>query len=92
MKSWPSMSMGMSGGAVWIFSSRVSILRLLRMAQRKLKGAGTPGGKSNVVNSPGSSCQTRGRLSEIVGEQPGFRQASTCIAKIIWWIFHCSRS
>ena len=32
------------------------------MAQRKLKGAGTPGGKSKVVNSPGSSWRAGRRL------------------------------
>mmetsp|Transcript_112106 Transcript_112106/g.317508 ORF Transcript_112106/g.317508 Transcript_112106/m.317508 type:complete len:244 (-) Transcript_112106:351-1082(-) len=56
MKSWPSISIGSSGGAVWSFSCRVSIFWLSRMARAKLKGAGMPGTKSNVVNSPGSSC------------------------------------
>mmetsp|Transcript_14414 Transcript_14414/g.33037 ORF Transcript_14414/g.33037 Transcript_14414/m.33037 type:complete len:324 (+) Transcript_14414:769-1740(+) len=70
MKSCPSMSMGMSGGAVWIFSASVSIFWLRRMASPKLKGAGMPGTKSKVVNSPGSSC----------------------MAKIILCVFHCSRS
>mmetsp|Transcript_1768 Transcript_1768/g.3837 ORF Transcript_1768/g.3837 Transcript_1768/m.3837 type:complete len:270 (-) Transcript_1768:508-1317(-) len=56
MKDCPSTSMGSRGGAVWIFSSRVSIFWFLRMASPKLKGAGTPGMKSNVVNSPGSCC------------------------------------
>ena len=56
MKDWPSTSMGSSGGAVWIFSPRVSIFWLSRIARPKLKGAGMPGMKSNVVNSPGSSC------------------------------------
>mmetsp|Transcript_40499 Transcript_40499/g.114714 ORF Transcript_40499/g.114714 Transcript_40499/m.114714 type:complete len:214 (-) Transcript_40499:581-1222(-) len=52
----PSKSIGMRGGAVCIFSSRVSIFWLLRIAAAKLNGAGTPGGKSKVVNSPGSPC------------------------------------
>mmetsp|Transcript_25809 Transcript_25809/g.37025 ORF Transcript_25809/g.37025 Transcript_25809/m.37025 type:complete len:262 (-) Transcript_25809:1400-2185(-) len=70
MKGCPSSSMGSRGGAVCSFSQKVSIFWLLRMARPKLKGAGMPGMKSKVVNSPGSSC----------------------IAKIIWWIFHCRRS
>mmetsp|Transcript_19464 Transcript_19464/g.42294 ORF Transcript_19464/g.42294 Transcript_19464/m.42294 type:complete len:219 (-) Transcript_19464:794-1450(-) len=70
IKGCPSMSMGNSGGAVWIFSPSVSIFWFMRMARPKLKGAGIPGMKSKVVNSPGSSC----------------------MAKIIWWIFHCKRS
>ena len=49
---------------------KVSIFWLLRMASAKLKGAGMPGMKSKVVNSPGRPC----------------------MAKIIWWIFHCRRS
>mmetsp|Transcript_8314 Transcript_8314/g.23160 ORF Transcript_8314/g.23160 Transcript_8314/m.23160 type:complete len:248 (+) Transcript_8314:999-1742(+) len=59
MKSWPSMSMGMSGGAVWSFSPRVSIFWLRRMARPKLRGAGMPLTKSKVVNSPGSSCMAK---------------------------------
>mmetsp|Transcript_19602 Transcript_19602/g.52894 ORF Transcript_19602/g.52894 Transcript_19602/m.52894 type:complete len:205 (+) Transcript_19602:1180-1794(+) len=59
MNSCPSMSMGMSGGAVWIFSQSVSIFWLLRMASPKLKGAGMPGMKSKVVNSPGSCCMAK---------------------------------
>mmetsp|Transcript_7605 Transcript_7605/g.23166 ORF Transcript_7605/g.23166 Transcript_7605/m.23166 type:complete len:225 (-) Transcript_7605:125-799(-) len=70
MNSWPLMSMGRSGGAVWSFSPSVSIFWLRRIASAKLNGAGMPGMKSNVVNSPGSSC----------------------IAKIILWTFHWSRS
>lgn len=56
MNGCPSISIGISGGAVWIFSSKVSIFWFFRIASPKLKGAGTPGIKSNVVNSPGSSC------------------------------------
>mmetsp|Transcript_4719 Transcript_4719/g.14994 ORF Transcript_4719/g.14994 Transcript_4719/m.14994 type:complete len:289 (-) Transcript_4719:43-909(-) len=56
IKSWPSMSMGSSGGAVWIFSGSVSIFWFNRIARAKLKGAGMPATKSKVVNSPGSSC------------------------------------
>mmetsp|Transcript_49145 Transcript_49145/g.111462 ORF Transcript_49145/g.111462 Transcript_49145/m.111462 type:complete len:204 (+) Transcript_49145:898-1509(+) len=56
MKDWPSMSMGSSGGAVWSFSPRDSILVFSKIARPKLKGAGIPGMKSKVVNSPGSSC------------------------------------
>ena len=56
MKSWPSISIGSSGGAVWIFSPSVSIFWLSRIARPKLNGAGIPGTKSKVVNSPGSSC------------------------------------
>mmetsp|Transcript_17060 Transcript_17060/g.25228 ORF Transcript_17060/g.25228 Transcript_17060/m.25228 type:complete len:269 (-) Transcript_17060:357-1163(-) len=66
----PSISIGINGGAVCIFSPRVSIFWFMRMANPKLKGAGIPGMKSKLVNSPGSSC----------------------IAKIIWWIFHCNLS
>ena len=56
MKGCPSISIGISGGAVWIFSSNVSIFWFLRIARPKLNGAGIPGMKSKVVNSPGSSC------------------------------------
>mmetsp|Transcript_2601 Transcript_2601/g.6591 ORF Transcript_2601/g.6591 Transcript_2601/m.6591 type:complete len:305 (+) Transcript_2601:854-1768(+) len=70
MNSCPLMSMGSSAGMHWIFSWRVSIFWFIRMASPKLKGAGIPGMKLKVVNSPGSSC----------------------MAKIIWWIFHCRRS
>mmetsp|Transcript_12757 Transcript_12757/g.32724 ORF Transcript_12757/g.32724 Transcript_12757/m.32724 type:complete len:318 (+) Transcript_12757:495-1448(+) len=59
MKGCPSMSMGIRGGAVCSFSISVSIFWLLRMARPKLKGAGMPGMKSNVVNSPGSSCMAK---------------------------------
>mmetsp|Transcript_47797 Transcript_47797/g.119457 ORF Transcript_47797/g.119457 Transcript_47797/m.119457 type:complete len:305 (-) Transcript_47797:236-1150(-) len=70
MNSCPLMSMGRRAGMHWIFSWSVSIFWFSRMASPKLKGAGIPGMKSKVVNSPGSSC----------------------MAKIIWWIFHCRRS
>mmetsp|Transcript_87492 Transcript_87492/g.120550 ORF Transcript_87492/g.120550 Transcript_87492/m.120550 type:complete len:244 (-) Transcript_87492:124-855(-) len=70
MNFWPSTSMGSSGGAVCSFSGIVSICWFSRIARAKLRGAGTPSRKSNVVNSPGSSC----------------------MAKIIWWRFHCRRS
>mmetsp|Transcript_26766 Transcript_26766/g.61970 ORF Transcript_26766/g.61970 Transcript_26766/m.61970 type:complete len:308 (+) Transcript_26766:878-1801(+) len=70
MNSWPLISMGSSAGMHWIFSWSVSIFWFSRMASPKLNGAGIPGIKSKVVNSPGSSC----------------------IAKIIWWIFHWRRS
>mmetsp|Transcript_4643 Transcript_4643/g.14806 ORF Transcript_4643/g.14806 Transcript_4643/m.14806 type:complete len:343 (-) Transcript_4643:80-1108(-) len=56
MKSWPSMSIGSKGGAVWSFSPSVSIFWFSKIARPKLNGAGMPGTKSNVVNSPGSSC------------------------------------
>mmetsp|Transcript_28872 Transcript_28872/g.57711 ORF Transcript_28872/g.57711 Transcript_28872/m.57711 type:complete len:257 (+) Transcript_28872:666-1436(+) len=56
MKSWPSTSMGRRGGAVWSFSPNVSIFWFMSMASPKLNGAGIPGMKSKVVNSPGSSC------------------------------------
>ena len=46
MKSWPSISIGSSGGAVWIFSPSVSIFWLSRIARPKLNGAGIPGRKS----------------------------------------------
>ena len=59
MNSWPWMSMGRSGGAVCTFSCRVSIFWLSRIASPKLKGAGMPGTKSKVVNSPGSSCMAK---------------------------------
>mmetsp|Transcript_895 Transcript_895/g.1112 ORF Transcript_895/g.1112 Transcript_895/m.1112 type:complete len:204 (+) Transcript_895:112-723(+) len=59
MKSWPSMSMGRRGGAVCSFSPSVSIFWFMRMARPKLKGAGIPGIKSKVVNSPGSSCMAK---------------------------------
>ena len=39
MNSWPSMSMGSRGGAVWSFSPSVSIFWLSRIARPKLKGA-----------------------------------------------------
>ncbi|KAL7553899.1 hypothetical protein ACHAWF_017239 [Thalassiosira exigua] len=70
IKDWPSMSMGIRGGAVCNFSGRVSIFWFIKMASPKLNGAGMPGMKSKDVNSPGSSC----------------------MAKIIWWIFHWRRS
>mmetsp|Transcript_29316 Transcript_29316/g.94222 ORF Transcript_29316/g.94222 Transcript_29316/m.94222 type:complete len:214 (+) Transcript_29316:192-833(+) len=56
MKSCPSTSIGSSGGAVCTFSPSVSIFWLSRMASPKLNGAGIPGRKSNVVNSPGNCC------------------------------------
>mmetsp|Transcript_59291 Transcript_59291/g.144985 ORF Transcript_59291/g.144985 Transcript_59291/m.144985 type:complete len:203 (-) Transcript_59291:740-1348(-) len=56
MKGCPSMSMGINGGAVWIFSPNVNIFWLSKIANPKLNGAGIPGMKSNVVNSPGNSC------------------------------------
>mmetsp|Transcript_30764 Transcript_30764/g.52631 ORF Transcript_30764/g.52631 Transcript_30764/m.52631 type:complete len:226 (+) Transcript_30764:1152-1829(+) len=59
MKSWPWTSIGSRGGAVWIFSPRVSIFWLRRIASPKLNGAGIPGMKSKVVNSPGSSCMAK---------------------------------
>mmetsp|Transcript_29389 Transcript_29389/g.99908 ORF Transcript_29389/g.99908 Transcript_29389/m.99908 type:complete len:209 (+) Transcript_29389:848-1474(+) len=59
MKSWPSMSMGSNGGAVWSFSPSVSIFWFSKIARPKLKGAGMPGIKSKVVNSPGSSCMAK---------------------------------
>mmetsp|Transcript_7136 Transcript_7136/g.21020 ORF Transcript_7136/g.21020 Transcript_7136/m.21020 type:complete len:249 (-) Transcript_7136:402-1148(-) len=59
MNSWPSMSIGSRGGAVWSFSPSVSIFWLSRIARPKLKGAGMPGMKSKVVNSPGSSCMAK---------------------------------
>mmetsp|Transcript_15069 Transcript_15069/g.58939 ORF Transcript_15069/g.58939 Transcript_15069/m.58939 type:complete len:242 (+) Transcript_15069:946-1671(+) len=59
IKSWPSMSMGIRGGAVWSFSPSVSIFWLRRMARPKFKGAGMPLTKSKVVNSPGSSCMAK---------------------------------
>mmetsp|Transcript_26182 Transcript_26182/g.76788 ORF Transcript_26182/g.76788 Transcript_26182/m.76788 type:complete len:225 (+) Transcript_26182:887-1561(+) len=59
MKSCPSMSMGSSGGAVCSFSHRVSIFWFDRIARPKLNGAGMPGMKSKVVNSPGSCCMAK---------------------------------
>ena len=59
MKSWPSMSMGINGGAVWSFSGSVSIFWFIRMARPKLSGAGMPFTKSKLVNSPGSSCMAK---------------------------------
>ena len=59
MNAWPSTSIGSSGGAVWIFSPSVSIFWLSRIASPKLNGAGIPGTKSKVVNSPGSSCMAK---------------------------------
>mmetsp|Transcript_14460 Transcript_14460/g.30556 ORF Transcript_14460/g.30556 Transcript_14460/m.30556 type:complete len:250 (-) Transcript_14460:388-1137(-) len=56
MKDWPCTSIGRSGGAVCSFSSSVSIFWLSRIASPKLNGAGMPGMKSKVVNSPGSCC------------------------------------
>mmetsp|Transcript_106386 Transcript_106386/g.297884 ORF Transcript_106386/g.297884 Transcript_106386/m.297884 type:complete len:231 (+) Transcript_106386:767-1459(+) len=56
MKGWPSINIGNNGGAVCSFSGSVSIFWFIRIASPKLKGAGIPGMKSNVVNSPGSSC------------------------------------
>mmetsp|Transcript_43683 Transcript_43683/g.137667 ORF Transcript_43683/g.137667 Transcript_43683/m.137667 type:complete len:320 (-) Transcript_43683:175-1134(-) len=56
IKSCPSTSIGSSGGAVCTFSPSVSIFWLSRMASPKLNGAGIPGRKSNVVNSPGNCC------------------------------------
>mmetsp|Transcript_64161 Transcript_64161/g.126782 ORF Transcript_64161/g.126782 Transcript_64161/m.126782 type:complete len:254 (-) Transcript_64161:310-1071(-) len=56
MNDWPSMSIGRRGGAVWIFSGSVSIFWFIKIARPKLNGAGMPGMKSKVVNSPGSSC------------------------------------
>mmetsp|Transcript_15542 Transcript_15542/g.37637 ORF Transcript_15542/g.37637 Transcript_15542/m.37637 type:complete len:502 (+) Transcript_15542:536-2041(+) len=59
MKSCPSISIGISGGAVCSFSCSVSISLLSRMARPKLKGAGMPLTKSKVVNCPGSSCMAK---------------------------------
>mmetsp|Transcript_27786 Transcript_27786/g.80564 ORF Transcript_27786/g.80564 Transcript_27786/m.80564 type:complete len:225 (-) Transcript_27786:359-1033(-) len=70
MNDWPSINIGNRGGAVCSFSGRVSIFWFIKIAKTKFSGAGIPWMKSNVVNSPGSSC----------------------IAKIIWWRFHCRRS
>mmetsp|Transcript_62525 Transcript_62525/g.148905 ORF Transcript_62525/g.148905 Transcript_62525/m.148905 type:complete len:206 (+) Transcript_62525:820-1437(+) len=59
MNSWPLMSMGRSAGAHCSFSGSESIFWFMRMARPKLNGAGIPGTKSNVVNSPGSSCMAK---------------------------------
>mmetsp|Transcript_11849 Transcript_11849/g.24672 ORF Transcript_11849/g.24672 Transcript_11849/m.24672 type:complete len:307 (+) Transcript_11849:988-1908(+) len=59
MNDWPSTSMGSSGGAVCSFSPSVSIFWFIRIARPKLNGAGMPGMKSKVVNSPGSSCMAK---------------------------------
>mmetsp|Transcript_12835 Transcript_12835/g.12471 ORF Transcript_12835/g.12471 Transcript_12835/m.12471 type:complete len:203 (+) Transcript_12835:1036-1644(+) len=56
IKGCPSISIGINGGAVWSFSNNVSIFWFFKIARPKLKGAGIPGMKSKLVNSPGSSC------------------------------------
>mmetsp|Transcript_13605 Transcript_13605/g.30005 ORF Transcript_13605/g.30005 Transcript_13605/m.30005 type:complete len:201 (-) Transcript_13605:731-1333(-) len=52
----PCSIMGTRAGTVRSFSERVSIFRLVRIASAKCRGAGTPGMKLKVVNSPGNSC------------------------------------
>ena len=45
--------MGTKGTPVWIFSTGLNILSLLRMAYAMLNGAGRLFGNVNLVNSPG---------------------------------------
>mmetsp|Transcript_11521 Transcript_11521/g.38066 ORF Transcript_11521/g.38066 Transcript_11521/m.38066 type:complete len:234 (-) Transcript_11521:78-779(-) len=54
MNGWPSSSIGSRPGTIRTLSRSESISVLPRMAAAMLSGAGTPSGKSNEVNSPGS--------------------------------------
>ena len=59
MNSWPLINIGKSAGAVCNFSGKVNIFWFMIIAKPKLNGAGMPLIKSNVVNSPGSSCMAK---------------------------------
>ena len=48
----------------------MSIFWFNRIAKPKLNGAGMPGMKSNVVNSPGSSCIAKTILCTFHGADP----------------------